>query len=52
MVKIMETPIKIHDLGVYIPLFLVQHPYEIPDLRSTPHPVTVTNEGLVRDSRS
>ena len=34
MVYFMETPIKIHDLGVYIyiPLFLVQHPYEIPYL--------------------
>ena len=27
VVKIMETPIKIHDLGCFPPLFLVQHPY-------------------------
>ena len=26
MVKIMENPIKIHDLGGFPPLFLVQHP--------------------------
>ena len=29
MVKIMEDPIKMDDLGVKPPLFLVQHPYTI-----------------------
>ena len=28
MVKIMENPIKMDDLGGEHPLFLVQHPYE------------------------
>ena len=29
MVKIMETPIKMDDLGGKTPLFLVQHPYRL-----------------------
>ena len=28
MVKIMENPIKMDDLGGVFPLFLVQHPYQ------------------------
>ena len=30
MVKIMENPIKMDDLGGKVPLFLVQHPFSVP----------------------
>ena len=35
MVKIMETPIRMDDLEVKTPLFLVQHPFLLPFLKLT-----------------